>query len=99
MAEMMTEVEALRALVYQATELYVKGRDVTRLASMALAGRLGREVSDACLQYWGGMGFAVGQPGLPRLPRHLPGIHRRCRRDHARHHLQADSILPGKKKG
>lgn len=26
MAEMMTEVEALRALVYQATELYVKGR-------------------------------------------------------------------------
>ena len=29
------------------------------LASMAKlkAGRLSREVSDACLQYWGGMGF------------------------------------------
>ncbi|VFT05136.1 putative citronellyl-CoA dehydrogenase involved in catabolism of citronellol [Pseudomonas aeruginosa] len=64
MAEMMTEVEALRALVYQATELYVKGRDVTRLASMAKlkAGRLGREVSDACLQYWGGMGFMWDNP-------------------------------------
>ncbi len=62
--EMMTEVEALRALVYQATELYVKGRDVTRLASMAKlkAGRLGREVSDACLQYWGGMGFMWDNP-------------------------------------
>lgn len=35
------------------------GEDVTRLASMAKlkCGRLVREVSDACLQYWGGMGF------------------------------------------
>src|SRR5690606_17669484 len=59
MAELMTEIEALRALVYQAVELYITGKDVTRLASMAKlkAGRLGREVSDACLQYWGGMGF------------------------------------------
>ncbi len=59
MAEMMTEVECLRALVYQATEMYVKGKDVTAIASMAKlkAGRLGREVTDSCLQYWGGMGF------------------------------------------
>ena len=59
MAELQTEVEALRALVYRACELYVAGDDVTRLASMAKlkAGRLSREVTDACLQYWGGMGY------------------------------------------
>lgn len=59
LAELSTEIEALRALVYQATEQYIKGRDVTKLASMAKlkAGRLGREVTDSCLQYWGGMGF------------------------------------------
>jgi citronellyl-CoA dehydrogenase len=45
--------------VYRAVEDYVRGGDVTMLASMAKlkAGRLNREVSDACLQYWGGMGF------------------------------------------
>ena len=59
MAELQTEVELLRSLVYRAVEEYVGGKDVTMLASMAKlkAGRLGREVSDACLQYWGGMGF------------------------------------------
>jgi citronellyl-CoA dehydrogenase len=59
MAELRTEVEALRALVYRAVEDYVGGTDVTLLASMAKlkAGRLVREVSDSCLQYWGGMGF------------------------------------------
>ena len=41
-----------------------KGKDVTRLASMAKlkAGRLGREATDACLQYWGGMGFTWDNP-------------------------------------
>ncbi|NWC00092.1 acyl-CoA dehydrogenase family protein [Pseudomonas gingeri] len=64
LAELSTEVEALRALVYQATEQYIGGQDVTRLASMAKlkAGRLGREVSDSCLQYWGGMGFMWDNP-------------------------------------
>lgn len=59
LAELSTEVEALRALVYRAVELYIEGEDVTRLASMAKlkAGRLGRELTDACLQYWGGMGY------------------------------------------
>ncbi|XP_077446174.1 putative acyl-CoA dehydrogenase 6 [Stigmatopora argus] len=59
LAELQTEVEALRALLYQATALYIKGNDVTKLASMAKlkGGRLAREVSDSCLQYWGGMGF------------------------------------------
>ncbi len=59
LAELSTEVEALRALVYRATELYRADEDVTRLASMAKlkAGRLAREVADACLQYHGGMGY------------------------------------------
>lgn len=59
LAELSTEVEALRALVYAATEQYVAGENVTRLASMAKlkAGRLAREVTDSCLQFWGGMGF------------------------------------------
>jgi len=64
LAELMTEVEALRALVYRATELFVGGQDVTRLASMAKlkAGRLAREVSDSCLQYWGGQGYMWESP-------------------------------------
>ena len=59
MAELKTEVELLRSLVYRATEELIGGTDVTLLASMAKlkAGRLNREVADACLQYWGGMGF------------------------------------------
>ncbi|HEX4451048.1 MAG TPA: acyl-CoA dehydrogenase family protein [Kofleriaceae bacterium] len=59
MAELRTEVELLRSLIYRAVEDYVGGSDVTMLASMAKlkAGRLAREVSDSCLQYWGGMGF------------------------------------------
>src|SRR5258708_3799084 len=63
-AEMRTEVEALRSLVYRAIEDYTGGTDVTMLASMAKlkAGRLAREVSDSCLQYWGGMGFTWENP-------------------------------------
>ena len=64
LSELQTEVELLRALVYRACELYLKGEDVTRLASMVKlkSGRLGRELGDACLQYWGGMGFMNETP-------------------------------------
>ncbi len=64
LAELSTEVEALRSLVYRACEEYIGGANVTLLASMAKlkAGRLVREVSDACLQYWGGMGFMWDNP-------------------------------------
>ncbi|WP_315832147.1 acyl-CoA dehydrogenase family protein [Bradyrhizobium prioriisuperbiae] len=64
LAELQTEVEMLRSLVYRAAEALVAGEDVTRLASMAKlkAGRLGRLVPDACLQYWGGMGFMNETP-------------------------------------
>ncbi|MEW6479363.1 MAG: acyl-CoA dehydrogenase family protein [Pseudomonadota bacterium] len=64
LAELRTEVEALRSLTYRAVESYISGKDVTKLASMAKlkAGRLSREVADACLQYWGGMGFTADNP-------------------------------------
>ena len=59
LAELKTEVEALRALTYRACDLYVNGQDVLELASMAKlkAGRTSRVVADTCLQFWGGMGF------------------------------------------
>ncbi len=64
LAELQTEVELLRSLVYRAAESLVAGEDVTRLATMAKlrAGRLNRELNDACLQYWGGMGFMNETP-------------------------------------
>ena len=64
LAELRTEVEALRALTYRAVEMYIGGKDVTKLASMAKlkCGRLTREVADSCLQYWGGMGFTADNP-------------------------------------
>jgi citronellyl-CoA dehydrogenase len=59
MAELQSEVELLRSLIYRAAEALIAGEDVTKLATMAKlkAGRLARELTDACLQYWGGMGF------------------------------------------
>ena len=53
LAELQTEVEALRALTFDAVE-----------ASMAKlkAGRLLREVTDGCMQYWGGMGYMWDNP-------------------------------------
>ena len=69
LAELQTEVEALRALVYYTTEKYMEDRavnkspqttdEVIKLASMCKlkSGRLARIVTDSCLQYWGGMGF------------------------------------------
>jgi citronellyl-CoA dehydrogenase len=64
LAELRTELELLRSLIYRAVEEYVGGSDVTLMASMAKlkAGRLAREVSDSCLQYWGGMGFTWDNP-------------------------------------
>ena len=61
LAELRTEVAALRAMTYQAVGQYVAGQDVTKLASMAKlkCGRLSRELSDSCLQYWGGMGYTM----------------------------------------
>lgn len=64
LAELQTEVEMLRSLMYRCIEEYVEGHDVTKLASMAKLkiGRLKREVYDSCLQYYGGMGFMNETP-------------------------------------
>ena len=59
LAELLTEIEHLRQMTYHCVERTIAGEDVTRDASMAKlkAGRLSREVMDACLQYFGGMGY------------------------------------------
>ncbi len=45
--------------MYHTAEKVVTGEDVTRAATVAKlkAGRLAREVADACVQYHGGMGY------------------------------------------
>lgn len=64
LAEYLTEVEALRSMCYRAADGVIAGQDVTPLASMAKlkAGRLMREVTDGCLQFWGGMGYVWESP-------------------------------------
>uniref|UniRef100_UPI00398E5E79 probable acyl-CoA dehydrogenase 6 n=1 Tax=Pristiophorus japonicus TaxID=55135 RepID=UPI00398E5E79 len=59
LAELETEIELVRSLLYRCVAQYIQGNDTTKLASMAKlkAGRLVREVTDSCLQFWGGMGF------------------------------------------
>ena len=78
MAELMTEVEALRSLTWKAVEMHVNGEDCTKLASMAKvkATRLTREVNDSCLQYWGGMGFMDESNISPTLSRWSPRLNR-----------------------
>ncbi len=58
LAELHTEVEACRAILYRAAERYMAGDDVTKLASMAkyLIGKLALKVPTECLQFWGGQG-------------------------------------------
>ncbi len=64
LAELQTEVEALRSLAWRGVEMVVRGEDATQLATMAKlkAGRTIREVADGCLQFWGGMGYMMESP-------------------------------------
>jgi len=64
LAELQTEVEALRSLTYRAAQKLLAGEDVTLLASMAKlkTARVLREVNDWCLQFWGGMGYMWDSP-------------------------------------
>jgi citronellyl-CoA dehydrogenase len=63
-AELLTEIEALRQLCYHCVRLYVAGEDATKEVSMAKlkGGRLAREVADTCLQFHGGMGYVEEYP-------------------------------------
>ena len=69
LAELQTEVEELRSLIWRAVEEYINGGDVTQLSSMAKlkSARLSREVPDSCLQYWGGNGFMWDNPASRHL--------------------------------
>ncbi len=64
MAELLTEIELLRQFCYHCARKLVAGEEFTREASMAKlkAGRLAREVTDSCLQYYGGMGYMEETP-------------------------------------
>ena len=64
LVELLTELEALRQLNYHCVRMLVAGQDVTREVSMGKlkAGRLGREINDTCLQFYGGMGYMEETP-------------------------------------
>jgi len=72
LAELHTELELVRAATYQAVDQMMAGENVTMLASMLKlkTGRLAREVTDSCLQFWGGMGF-TNEVRVSRLYRDL----------------------------
>ncbi|PAV57256.1 hypothetical protein WR25_04689 [Diploscapter pachys] len=52
LAEMQTELEAVRSLLYRAVETRLSGEDVTMLASMGklIIGKLARKITDSCMQ-------------------------------------------------
>jgi citronellyl-CoA dehydrogenase len=64
LAELLTEIEMLRQMCHYCAGKLIAGEDITREASMAKlkAGRLAREVTDSCLQYYGGMGYMEETP-------------------------------------
>ncbi|MFL5624065.1 MAG: acyl-CoA dehydrogenase family protein [Ktedonobacteraceae bacterium] len=64
LAELLTEIEALKQLNYHCARMLMEGLDFTKEASMAKlkAGRLTREVNDTCLQFYGGMGYMEETP-------------------------------------
>lgn len=58
-ADMQTKIAAGQALTYRALDLYVKGKNPIKEASMAklFSARMACEVIDTCLQIYGGYGF------------------------------------------
>ena len=58
-AELKTELESARSLVYRATAEMLRGEDVSLMASMAKlkTARLARQITDTCMQFWGGQGY------------------------------------------
>jgi citronellyl-CoA dehydrogenase len=67
LAELLTEIEALRHMNYHCAALIEADEtswETTRMASMCKlkAGRLAREVADSCIQFFGGMGYMEETP-------------------------------------
>ncbi|VDM41999.1 unnamed protein product [Toxocara canis] len=64
LAELQTEIETIRSLLYRAVMERLSGSDVTLLASMGKlkAARLARTITDSCLQFWGGNGYTWDNP-------------------------------------
>ncbi|MGJ3238314.1 MAG: acyl-CoA dehydrogenase family protein [Anaerolineae bacterium] len=67
LGELLTEIEAARQLNYYCASLIeadANQTEITRIASMCKlkAGRLGRQVADTCLQFFGGMGYMEETP-------------------------------------
>ena len=71
LAELKTEVEAVRSMIYRATADYVNGKDVVELASMAKLkiGRLCREVTDTCIPILGRPRLYARKPLRAAVPR------------------------------
>ena len=63
LAELRAEIEMLSTLCWAAVDKVVAGEDATEWATMVKlkSGRLMREVTDTCVQFWCGMGFADGR--------------------------------------
>ena len=59
LAELAAEIDLLRHYNYACAEAYMRGENTTRFATIAKlkAGRLARQVADACIQFHGGIGY------------------------------------------
>jgi citronellyl-CoA dehydrogenase len=59
LAELLAEMDLLRHYNYACAEAFMRGEETTRFATIAKlkAGRLAREVADACIQFHGGIGY------------------------------------------
>lgn len=67
LGELLTEIEATKQLNYYCASLVqarANDKEITRVASMCKlkAGRLGRQVADTCIQFFGGMGYMEETP-------------------------------------
>lgn len=58
-ADWLTRIESLKALAYHIVQMKMAGLDATREITMAklLAGQVGPEVANGCLQMYGGLGY------------------------------------------
>jgi alkylation response protein AidB-like acyl-CoA dehydrogenase len=54
-----SQLECVRALYYKCIDDYISGEDITPLATMLKlkSARLARQITDGCLQFWGGKDF------------------------------------------